>query len=755
MPAVTRTDPAGNPYVDGILSGVEWATQSFSFSFPSSGSYYGASYGDGEPLNNFGALSAVQKAVVRTVLSTYSSVANLQFTEVAETSTQHADLRLALSDSPSTAWAYYPTTLPEGGDAWFNKSGGAYSQPKKGNYAYVTFLHEIGHALGLDHAHESPAMPQDRDSMEYTVMSYRSYVGASPTGGYTNETGGYAQSLMMYDVAAVQHMYGANYASNSGNTTYKWSASTGEMFINGVGQSAPSANRIFQTIWDGGGSDTYDFSTYASGLRVDLRPGEWSTTAAAQLARLTWNGSELADGNIANSLLYNGDVRSLVENAIGGTGNDVLIGNDTANVLRGGAADDLLVGSGGNDALYGDAGFDAAMFTGSRSYYQVSLQQDGSFSVRDLRAGSPDGLDALYSVEWLTFLDESFATSGAAEPNSFENATLAIRQFGAGAGGWTTNAAFPRQLADVDGDGRDDIVGFGDSGAWVSLAASDGSFGGLSLAVSNFGRVAGGWASRDQYPRLLGDVNGDGRADIVGFGGSGAFVSLATGGGAFEAPTLWVSNFGSNAGGWTSDTNLPRRLADVNGDGFQDVIGFGDSGAWVSLATGSNSFTGPSLWSSYFGRVAGGWSSDDAYHREVADVNGDGLADIVGFGASGAWVALATGQNSFGGPSLWLGEMGTSDGWASQSSTPRMLADANGDGRADIVGLAGSQAVVALSTGSAFASPEVWANSADFGGNFSRNPIQIADITGDDAADLVVFRDDGAWTYHSTFDLVA
>ena len=109
----------------------------------------------------------------------YSSVANLTFTEVTETSSQHGDLRYAESDAPSTAWAYYPSTSAEGGDAWFNNSTNWYDNPVKGNYAWLTMIHETGHALGLKHPQDAlgafGTMPLDHDSLEYTVMSYRSY----------------------------------------------------------------------------------------------------------------------------------------------------------------------------------------------------------------------------------------------------------------------------------------------------------------------------------------------------------------------------------------------------------------------------------------------------------------------------------------------------------------------------------------------------------------------------------------------------
>ncbi len=408
MPATTTYASTGNAYIDGVLGDVKWAVNEFTFSFPTSGSFYGSRYGSGEPTNNFGTLNAAQQAAARATFDAYASVANLKFTEIAETSTQHADLRLAMSDAPSTAWAYLPSTAAEGGDVWFNKSSGYYSNPVKGNYAYATFLHETGHALGLEHAHEAYVMPLDRDSMEYTVMSYRSYVGASLGGGYTNEKAGYAQSLMMYDIAALQHMYGADYTANGGDTRYSWSTATGEMLINGVSQGAPGANRIFLTVWDGGGNDTYDFGNYTTDLKVDLRPGGWTTTSSTQLAKLHYDGSKVAAGNIANALLHNNDGRSLVENAIGGSGDDVIFGNSAANSLLGGAGndrlyglqgDDRLVCGIGNDIMDGGGGIDCASFEGIAQNIVVRL-------------GFLEGLDTGAGIKWLWNIEGLIGGSG-------------------------------------------------------------------------------------------------------------------------------------------------------------------------------------------------------------------------------------------------------------------------------------------------------------------------------------------------------
>jgi serralysin len=244
-------------------------------------------------------------------------------------------------------------------------------------------------------------MPLNRDSIEYSVMSYRSYTGASLSTGYVNETWGFAQSLMMYDVAAIQELYGANYATNSGNTKYTWTP-TGQSYVNGVLQSAPGGNRIFLTIWDGGGNDTYDFTQYTTGLRVNLNPGAWTITSQAQRAKLSWDGSKLAAGNIANALLYHGDLHSLIENALGGSGNDLMYGNSVANRLQGNAGNDsmngrggndILIGGSGNDALYGSSGADALYGNSGADMFRFGSVSDSLPTSRDTIKDFVRGID--------------------------------------------------------------------------------------------------------------------------------------------------------------------------------------------------------------------------------------------------------------------------------------------------------------------------------------------------------------------------
>ena len=266
-----------------------------------------------------------------------------------------------------------------------------------------------------DHAHTKPVLPTDHDSQEYSVMSYRRYVGGPTTG---NAAADYPQTLMQNDIAALQYMYGADYTTNArGDHLLLEHATTGEMSINGVGQGAPANNRVFLTIWDGGGVDTYDFSNYTTNLTVDLSPGGWTTVDAAQLALLGADDgtNQFARGNIANALLYRGDMRSLIENAIGGSGNDVITGNDAANVLNGGTGADGMEGGRGNDSYYVDNVGDAVIEFNGQSEGTDHIYAAISFSMSE-------------GTEFLTLLEDARALSATGtfgrdtiSGNSFDN----------------------------------------------------------------------------------------------------------------------------------------------------------------------------------------------------------------------------------------------------------------------------------------------------------------------------------------------
>jgi len=340
--SVSSVSYTGIADIDGVLSGIRWTDPRLTFSFAASGVSIGSAIGA-----NIQTLSTTQQDAIRSILKMAASISGLSFTEVADTRTSQGTMRFGESATEVTASGYYPSTASSGGDAWFNLTD--YNSPRPGSYAFMTMLHETGHTLGLDHGHDGAyALPPDHDSIEYSVMTYRSYAGGG-TGAYTARDGSYPRSFMLSDLAALQYMYGANYGTNAGDTTYRWSPTTGELAINGAGQGTAVTNTILETIWDGGGIDTYDLSNYTVATNINLRPGEWSMFDPVQRANL--GDGRYARGEVANALMFEGNTDSLIENAIGGLGVDSFTANQVANQFRGNGGADIF-----RWASTGDAG---------------------------------------------------------------------------------------------------------------------------------------------------------------------------------------------------------------------------------------------------------------------------------------------------------------------------------------------------------------------------------------------------------------
>ncbi|NKJ83913.1 M10 family metallopeptidase [Rhizobium leguminosarum] len=401
----------GDQKVDGLFSGTAW-DGTITYAFPTFSTSY--SYA-GEKDWGFSAISSQQQSFALFFMEqSYGNTANDGFSVEGFTnanfqaaSAETASVRFAQSWMPPTAWAYYPDTPEAGGDVWFGTSYAGTEDdlrfPEFGNYAGHTLAHELGHALGLKHAHEGDAsnttvVPSAYDSLEYTIMTYHTYVG-DDLSGIKYEHDGAPQTFMMLDIAALQEMYGADYTTNSGNTVYKWNPNQGITYVNGVAAITPDANRIFATIWDGGGIDTYDLSAYSTALTIDLRAGGYSVFSQGQLADLAGGPNNgYARGNIFNALLYNDNVASLIENVQAGSGDDTIVGNEANNMLWGNAGNDSLSGGTGVDTLIGGTGNDT-YFVDNAADVVTENAREGTDTVR---ATASYTLGA--NVENLTFI---------------------------------------------------------------------------------------------------------------------------------------------------------------------------------------------------------------------------------------------------------------------------------------------------------------------------------------------------------------
>lgn len=261
-------------------------------------------------------------------------------------------------------------------------------------------MHELLHGVGLDHAgnyngdsatsYETHAS-YFQDSNQYTVMSYW---GANNTGA-NHVAGGvlqFASTPLLYDVAALQALYGANMTTRTGNTVYGFNNNSGRAAFDL--QRDPSA--VF-TIWDAGGVDTLDLSGYLSASRVDLREGAFSD----------------AGGMTLNISIAHG---ARIENAIGGLGNDDLLGNGLNNRLEGGGGGDRLAGAEGGDLLLGGAGGDIFVYGQPGDSRLSSIRSDGRKIAADYLADFVSGVDKIdlsaCDADTLTPEDQAFSFIG-------------------------------------------------------------------------------------------------------------------------------------------------------------------------------------------------------------------------------------------------------------------------------------------------------------------------------------------------------
>lgn len=306
----------------------------------------------------FATMNNEQRAAVRQALAAWSGVANIGFVETADVSGATMRFGTNRQNGITAAYAYYPFPSPQGGDVFLANDSIGNVNPTAGSYAYMTVVHEIGHALGLKHpgnydagdstGTEGPYLPPATDNYAYSIMSYVAN-GALPSGTYLT-------GPSLYDIAAIQYLYGPNMAAGAGDSSYV--LNTGS----------------FTTLWDPNGRNTLNGSAQAVSLSLDLRAGQFSS----------------AGGTTFLALAYG----TTVQLAVGGSGDDTFTVNRLGNVLDGGGGTDTVV------------------FSGSRSQYRVQRMEGGRYVV-----SGADGVDLLSNIEYLRFSDAGTTLAASVSGN--------------------------------------------------------------------------------------------------------------------------------------------------------------------------------------------------------------------------------------------------------------------------------------------------------------------------------------------------
>lgn len=765
-----------------VSPGSLWTSGQFTFSVPVVGSSFAYSGEANAP--GYAVFTSAQAARFVTAMNAWDRLIAPNFVQTDDL-TAPGNIRAAFTDYVDAAglWGYSYFAPPNGsmsstrpGDIWINA---AYKNTDflANSYDYSGLLHEIGHALGLQHPHDATGFDHAWDMGDFTIMSYNDqnywhrYFQLGGGGLQAGIAEIYASTPMVLDIAAIQQIYGADPTTEAGDTTYTFS------------QSTP----FVVAIYDAGGIDTIDLSSHTRGSVLDLTPGAYSDVArftvtdqiAAAVAQYGSFYATYISNWLSSADTYTWTTNlgiafaTVIENAKGGSGADHITGNAAANRLEGGAGADILLGMGGDDFLIGGAGddfldggagsLDVASFALNRSQATVTQNGNGTWTVV-----SSLGVDTLTGVEILRFLDQDLALTPTPAPTPTPTpppsqplnptptptpsgdtqaprltATSPANNSGGAPTNWIVTLTFDEAVK--AGSGAVSIYGPNGLVSTISIADPNKiSISGNTVSI-NFGKElnpgvnyhvtvdpgairdnAGNNFAGIDSPTVLNfttapspfkaqreDFNGDGKADLL-------FVNANDG-----QTVIWYSA----PGGGFSPTALLQvgsswgvaGSADITGDGKADILWRNTAGELVSWDSGGGGVVGR-----YLGAVPTNYKIE-----QVADFTGDGKADVLWRDVNGEVTLWLSGPGAVFREAV-VAEAGPD--WSLVAS-----GDFNGDGRSDVLWRNGAgELSLWTATGLGFNGEIVGSQSLDW------SALGAGDFNGDGLADVMWRKSDGS-----------
>jgi len=367
---------------------------------------------------NISGLNAAEQFLAQSALQAWHEVANVTFVQTTGSANITFSDTGTMQAVTSASWYSNGTMASANVDIssdWIANDGGA-MDGKTGidSYGYQSYIHEIGHALGLGHqgpyngsaVYSTDALYAD-DTWQYSIMSYFSQ------NNYSGSTSRYVVSPQMADIYAVDSIYGAA-TTRTGDTVYGFHSNAGAVFDFSAYTRAPAL-----TIYDSGGNDTLDCSGYSAAQTIDLHAGAFSSV-----------------GGLVNNIGI--ALGATIENAIGGSGNDTLIANDNGCTLIGGGGNDMLIGGAGSDRLVGGTGVDTMTGNGGADTFVFATGDSSAASgqhdrITDFVSGvdkidlsAIDGNSGTGGIDQFYFISGSAFDGAAGELDYFYNSALGV-----------------------------------------------------------------------------------------------------------------------------------------------------------------------------------------------------------------------------------------------------------------------------------------------------------------------------------------